>query len=52
MFCDFDESVKSEVTLGTDNKVLVTSKRKLNRGDEIYLDVNFGPRLKHNLISK
>lgn len=56
MFSDLDESVKSEVTLGTDSKVSVMRKGRgnilTNKGEKKYIsDVYFVPGLKHNLMS-
>jgi len=56
MFFDLDESVKYEVTLGTDSKVSIISKGRVNiltkKGEKNYIsDVYFVPGLKHNLIS-
>eukprot|EP00253_Pinus_taeda_P008962 PITA_08962 len=56
MFFDLDESVKSEVTLGTDRKVSVMGKGRVNiltkKGEKKYIsDVYFIPSLKHNLMS-
>ena len=56
MFSNLDESVKSEVTLGTDSKVSVMRKGRVNiltkKGEKKYIsDVYFVPGLKHNLIS-
>ena len=56
MFSNLDESVKFEVTLGTDSKVSVLGKGRVdiltNKGEKKYIiDVYFIPGLKHNLIS-
>ncbi|XP_057857947.2 uncharacterized protein LOC131067029 [Cryptomeria japonica] len=56
MFSSLDESVKSDVTLGNDNKVSVMVKGSVNiltkMGVKKYiLDVYFVPGLKHNLMS-
>ena len=56
MLSDLDESVKSKVTLGTDSKVSIMGKRRVNiltkKGEKKYiLDVYFVPGLKHNLMS-
>ena len=56
MFSNLDESVKSEVTLGTDSKVSVMGKGRVNiltkKGEKKYIsDVYFVPGLKHNLMS-
>ena len=56
MFSNLDESVKSEVTLGTDSKVSVMGKGRVNmltnKGEKKYIsDVYFVLGLKHNLIS-
>eukprot|EP00253_Pinus_taeda_P036606 PITA_36606 len=56
MFPNLDESVKSEVTLGTDSKVSVMGKGRVNiltkKGKKKYIsDVYFVPGLKYNLIS-
>lgn len=56
MFSSLDESVKSDVTLGNDNKVSVMGKGSVNiltkMGEKKYIsDVYFAPGLKHNLMS-
>ena len=56
MFSNLEESVKSEVTLGTDSKVSVMGRGRFNiltkEGEKKYIsDVYFFPGLKHNLIS-
>ena len=56
MFSNLDESVKSEVTLGTDSKVSIMGKRRFNvlknKGEKKYIsDVYFILGLKHNFIS-
>ena len=56
MFSNLDESAKSEVTLGTDNKVFVMGKGRVNiltkKGEKKCIsNVFFVPDLKHNLIS-
>ena len=55
MFSNLDESVKSEVTLGTDNKVFVMGKGRVNiltkKWEKKYIsNVYFILGLKHNLI--
>lgn len=55
MFYNFDESVKSKVTLGIDNKISITSKVNINilnkKGGGKYIsDAYFVPSLKHNVI--
>eukprot|EP00253_Pinus_taeda_P019142 PITA_19142 len=55
-FSNLDESVKSEVTLGTDSKVSIMGKGRVNiltkKGGKKYIsDVYFVPILKHNLTS-
>eukprot|EP00253_Pinus_taeda_P025679 PITA_25679 len=55
MFSNLDESVKYEVTLGTDSKVYVMGKGRVNiltkKGEKKCIaDVYFIPGLKHNLI--
>lgn len=56
IFSSLDESVKSDVTLGNDNKVSVMGKGSVNiitkMGEKKYIsDVYFVPGLKHNLMS-
>ena len=55
MFSNLDESVKSKVTLGTDSKVFIMGKGRvdiLTKGVKNFMwDVYFVPDLKHNLIS-
>jgi len=56
IFSNLDESVKSEVTLGTNSKVSVMGKGRVNiltkKGEKKYIsDVYFVPGLKHNLMS-
>eukprot|EP00253_Pinus_taeda_P005829 PITA_05829 len=56
MFCNLDESVKSEVALGIDSKVFAMGKGRVNiltkKGEKKCIsDVYFVPGLKHNLIS-
>eukprot|EP00253_Pinus_taeda_P007331 PITA_07331 len=56
MFFDLDESVKCGVTLGTDRKVFVMGKGRVNiltkKGEEKYIsDFYFVPGLKYNLMS-
>ena len=56
MFSNLDESVKSEVKLGTDRKVSVVGKGKVDiltkKGEKKYISyVYIVPGLKHNLIS-
>ena len=55
MFSNIDESVKSQVTLVTDSKVVVMGKCRVDiltkKGEKIFMsDVYFVPGLKHNLI--
>lgn len=56
MFSNLNESVKSEGTIGTNNKVSVMGKGKViiltKKGENKYLsNIYFVPGLKHNLIS-
>jgi len=56
IFSNLDESVKSEVALGTDRKVSIMGKGRVNiltkEREKIYISVvYFVPGLKHNLIS-
>jgi len=56
MFSNLDESVKSKVTLGTDSKVSVMGKGRVNiltkkREKKYISDVYLVPGLKHNLMS-
>ena len=56
MFSNLNESVKFEVTLGTDSKISIMGKGRVNiltkKGEKKYIsDVYFFPSLKHNLIS-
>lgn len=56
MFSTLDENVKSDVTLGNDNKVSVKGKGDVNiltkQGEKKYIsDVYFVSGLKHNLMS-
>ena len=56
MFSNLEESVKSKVPLGTNSKVFVMGKGKVNilrkKVEKKYIsDVYFVPGLKHNLIS-
>ncbi|XP_059075013.1 uncharacterized protein LOC131875027 [Cryptomeria japonica] len=56
MFSSLDESVKSDATLGNDNKDSVMGKSSVNiltkMGEKKYIsDVYFVPGLKHNLMS-
>lgn len=56
MFSNIDESVKSELTLGTDSKVSIIGKGRVNiltnKGEKKYISyVYFFSGMKHNLIS-
>ena len=56
MFSNLDENVKSEVTLGTNSKVFVMGKGRVdilkNKGEKKLMSYfYFVSRLKHNLIS-
>jgi len=56
MFSNLDESVKFEVTLGTDSKVFTMGKGRANiltnKGENKYIStIYFVTGLKHNLIS-
>lgn len=56
MFSNLDEIVKYELTLGTDNKVIVMGKGRVNiitkKGGKKYIsNVYFVLSLKYNLIS-
>lgn len=56
IFSSLDESVKSDVTLGNDNKVSIMGKGSVNiprkkREKKYISDVYFVPGLKHNLMS-
>ena len=56
MFSNLDESVKSEVTLGTNSKVSVMGKGRVDiltkKGEKNFmLDVYYVPGLKRNLLS-
>ena len=56
MFSNLDESVKSQVTLGTDSKVSVMGKGRVDvmikKGEKNFmLDFYYVPRLKFNLLS-
>ena len=56
MFSNLDESVKSEVTFGTDSKISIMGKGRVNiltkKGEKKYIsDVYFVSGLEHNLMS-
>lgn len=56
MFATMDESIKSEVKLGTDHRVSVMGKGSINirtkQDEEKHIsDVYYVPGLQHNLIS-
>jgi len=56
MFSNLDESVKFEVTLGTNRKVSIMGKGRVNiltkKGEKKYIsNVYFFPDVKYNLMS-